>query len=31
MFSIAPMPRTSLAPIPPAPMQATFSFSLGGT
>src|SRR5690242_17514932 len=31
MFSIAPMPRTSLAPMPPTPMQATLSLSLGAT
>src|SRR5690348_9551248 len=31
MFSIAPMPRTSFAPMPPIPMQATLSLSLGAT
>src|SRR5256885_8382751 len=29
MFSIPAMPRTSLSPIPPTPMQATLSLSLG--
>src|SRR3954469_5252972 len=31
MFSIAAMPRTSVAPMPPTPIQATLSLSLGAT
>ncbi len=29
MFSVFPTPRTSFAPIPPTPMHAMFSLSLG--
>ena len=29
--ALAEKPRTSLAPMPPTPMQATFSLSLGAT